>query len=521
MILGFTIGEWIAYHARNKPQKIAVMDHHSGRRLTYAEFNARAARLATALSKKYGIGKGDRIAVLAHNTTDSFEIAAALSRLGAIYCGLNWRLTLPELHYIVNDLSPKLLFSGPEFQETAVVLSEQLGPKFIIWPGDGSPSDYEKLIADYEPWPGGSFAAGEEDIYIIMYTSGTTGRPKGAIITHKMNFWNAVHCIVVCELSHDTVNLSPLPQFHIAGINTFAGPTFYIGGTVYVMRKVEADEIMKVLKDDSVGISHCCGVPTLYEIIAAHPDFPDMEFKRLKSVGAGGASISPALIRKWWDKGVAMQQGFGMTESSPTMMVLSTSQALEKIGSSGKPLMHAEAKLVDAEGEDITEPNIVGEICLRGPNVTPGYWNNEKATRESYLEGGWFRTGDAGRRDEEGYYYVVDRWKDMYKSGGENVYPAEVEKLIYELPQVKEVTVIGLPDERWGEVGRAYIVLHEGTALSEAEVIEFCQGKLARFKQPRSVRFLKELPHNATGKVLKRDLRNEAVAEMEKERKAS
>jgi fatty-acyl-CoA synthase len=274
---------------------------------------------------------------------------------------------------------------------------------------------------------------------------------------------------------------------------------------------------MDVLKDDAIAISHICGVPSLFQIISDHPDFPQAKFKHLKMIGSGGAAASDSLIRKWATKGVALQQGFGMTETSPSIMALGAAQALEKIGSCGKPLMHAEAKLIDSEGQDIVGPDVVGELCLRGPQVTPGYWKNEAASRSSFSEGGWLRTGDAAQRDSDGYYYIVDRWKDMYKSGGENVYPAEVENLLYNIPAVKEIAVVGMPDPRWGEVGRAYIVLHPGMHLTETEVLNFCQGKLARFKQPCSVRFLEELPHNATGKILKRVLRDEAIREIEQE----
>lgn len=514
---GSTIGEWIAFHARNTPDKIAVSDHHSGRQFSYKNFNDRSACLATGLSRRFGITKGDRVAILAHNSSDNFEIAASLSRLGAIYCPLNWRLTLSELEYIAADLSPTLIMASPEFAENAAILARLCKMAQLVWPGDGAPSDFETLIEENEPWRA-DFAAHPDDIYIIMYTSGTTGRPKGAIITHKMNLYNALNTLTVCGLSNNAVNLSPLPQFHIAGINCYAGPTFYVGGQVFVMRRVDGGEIIEVLKDSSIGVSHICGVPTLFQIISDHPDFAGLDLSSLKTLGSGGSAASETLIRKWQSRGVALQQGFGMTETSPSVMALGSEQAIAKIGSCGKPLMHAKAKICDVDGNEITEPGVIGELWFKGPSITPGYWNNEKATKDSIVDG-WLKTGDAARRDEDGFYYIVDRWKDMYKSGGENVYPAEIENLLYELGAVKEVAVIGVPDERWEEVGRAYIVLHEGKALSEAEVMRHCEDRLARFKQPRSVCFLKELPHNATGKILKRVLRDEAKREYDATRK--
>lgn len=489
--------DWIAHHARRTPGGLAAVDHHTGRRLTYAQFDERITRLAGCMRQAFGVRAGDRVAVLTPNTVDVFEIQFACVRLGAIMTPLNWRLTLPELEFITRDAEPSLLIYDTEYEEAARALD---GPRLGR---GGADSDYEQAIAGAGPLAGQA-SPSLDDTEAIIYTAGTTGRPKGALITHAMSLFNAINIGMAVDLTSRSVCLTVLPTFHTGGLNLYANPTFHLGGTVVVVRAFDPGPTLELLSDRDLRVTHFFGVPSIYLFMSQHPDFGKADLSRLVATGVGGAPCPLSLLEAWARRGRPLMQGFGMTETSPTALVLSADRALDKVGSVGLPVLHTEVRLVGSAGAD-TGPGEVGELWVRGPNVSPGYWNRPDANRDSFTDG-WLHTGDAARTDEDGYYYIVDRWKDMYISGGENVYPAEVEDVIYRLPGVAEAAVIGAPDERWGEVGRALVALKPGSTVSEAEIIEHCRANLARYKVPKSVVFVGLLPRNAAGKVLKREL---------------
>jgi fatty-acyl-CoA synthase len=499
--------DWIAHFGRRTPSKPAVIDLAGGRRFTYAQFDARISRLATYLRDQLKVARGDRVAVLALNTTDTLEVQFACGRIGAIFLPLNTRLTVPELQFIVGDASPDVMIHDADLGETALAVAKlcNLSSTLLLGPG----GSYEAGIASAKPLEQAE-AVTLDDISTIMYTSGTTGQPKGAIITHGMTFWNCVNLGGPAYISPSSVLLTVLPLFHTGGLNCYTNPVLHAGGTVLIMRTFDPGQALQLISDPAHGINVFFGVPAIYQFMAQHPAFATADFSRLVIGGVGGAPMPVPLLNLWEERGVALQQGYGMTETSPAVMVLDREDAVRKAGSSGKPVLHTEVRIVRPDGTD-ADVGELGELWVKGPNVTPGYWNRPESNQSSFTDG-WLHTGDATRVDQEGFYYVVDRWKDMYISGGENVYPAEVENVLHQLPAIAEAAVIGIPNEQWGEVGMAIVALKPGHTLSVTEIHAHCEANLARFKCPRAIEFVEALPRNATGKIHKPTLRNTFAA---------
>ena len=503
--------DWIARHAARRPEATAAVDFASGRSLNYREIARRITGLAGHLRDACGVGPGARVAMLAQNGTDILETQFACFRLGAIFVPLNWRLAPAELDVIAADCTPAALVHDGEFADVAVGLAERHGIAHRLSRG-AADSPYERAIAAGRPLDR-PHPATHDDPCLILYTSGTTGVPKGAVSTHGTIFWNAVNCAGAAGLTAETAQLCVLPMFHIAGLNLFANPILHLGGTVAVMRRFDAGEALRRLADPALGITHFHGAPPLYHAMAQHADFAAVDLSRLRVAFVGTAPVPVALLDAWQRKGVVLRQGYGLTETGPMVLNVEAADAVRKAGSAGKPVMHAEVRVVaDAEGRREAAAGEVGELWVRGPAVTPGYWNNPEATRAAFAEGGWLRSGDAVRVDGEGFHFVVDRWKDMFISGGENVYPAEVENALHHHPAVAEAAVIGVPDPKWGEVGRAVVVPKPGQAPTEAELLAHCAASLARYKVPRSVAFAEALPRNAVGKVHKPTLRRQFAA---------
>ncbi len=495
--------DWITHHAGRRPRHLAIHDLETGRKFSYADVDRRTDRLAAALAAR-GIGKGDRVALLAPNCAEYFELQFACGRLGAIMLPLNWRLTVPELEYILSDAAPKLLIHDRSFAGQARALSKDLLE--IDHDNPDSPYEHALALAGDAPTP---LALTHDDVGMVMYTSGTTGHPKGAIITHGMVFWNAVNLGIPALISPRTVQLVVLPLFHTGGLNCYANPVLHAGGTLLIMRTFDPGLALDYISDEALGITHFFGVPAPYQFMMQHPKFQDADLSRLQIAGVGGAPCALAILEGWSKRGIPLVQGWGMTETSPAGTMLDAADAIRKVGSAGKAMMHTAIRIVDDGGKDVP-PGGIGELLIKGPNITPGYWNKPEATAAAFTDG-WLHTGDAARMDEEGFVYIVDRWKDMYISGGENVYPAEVENVLFQLPEVADAAIIGVPDDRWGEVGMAIVVRKEGQSLEEGDVIRHCLGRLAKFKVPQSVTFIDVLPRNATGKVLKRELRTRFV----------
>src|SRR6476659_4055484 len=380
-----------------------------------------------------------------------------------------------------------------DFADIALAVDKlcKVSSTLLLGPG----CSYEAAIAGSKPLDTAEVVT-LDDISTIMYTSGTTGQPKGAIITHGMTFWNCVNLGGRAYISTTSVFLTVLPLFHTGGLNCYTNPVLHAGGTVLIMRAFDPGLALQLISDPAPA-STCFSI---YQFMAQHPAFASSDFSRLVVGGVGGAPMPVPLLKVWEQRGVALQQGYGMPETSPAVLTLDREDSARKAGSSGKPVLHTEVRIVRPDGTaaDVGE---LGELWVKGPNITPGDWNRPHANASSFTDG-WLHTGDAARIDDEGFYYIVDRWKDMYISGGENVYPAEVENVLYQLSGVAEAAVIGVPDDRWGEVGKAVVVVTATATLGPEEITAHCVANLAKYKVPKTVEFIDVLPRNASGKVL-------------------
>lgn len=494
--------DWIASHALRRPEALAAVDLGTSARFTYRAFHDLIDSMAAWLADAAGVGEGDRVAVLAHASVDVFAVQFACFRLGAIFVPLNIRLAAPELVAILANCTPKVLLHDAAFAALAAQAAPAGDPASLVAIGPGS-AFADAAAGDQRPASRAEMTL--HDVATILYTSGTTGLAKGVKVTHAMNLFNAVNVTGLAEISDRSVHLCVLPLFHTAGLNVYSNPVFHAGGTVVVMPVFDPGAALQALGDPTLGVNLLFGVPAQYQFPTQHPDFATTDLSRLAHAGVGGAPAPISVIEAWQEQGVMLTQGYGMTETGPVVLYLDKVDAVRKAGSAGKPALHVDIRLVDADGRDVPD-DAVGEIWLRGPSITPGYWNNPEATAAAIVDG-WLHTGDAATWDAEGYLFIVDRWKDMYISGGENVYPAEVENALSRLPGVAEAAVIGVPSARWGETGRAIVVAKPDAALSAEAVLAHCAGLLARYKLPQDVIFTDALPRNATGKIHKPTLR--------------
>ena len=497
--------DWADYQSRMHSNKIAITDYSLNKKISYKDLNLSACKIATLLQMR-GIGHEDRVAILCKNHSIFFELQFACAKIGSIMVPLNWRLTANELEFILKDCAPNLLIIDDCFKSTADQLSSLIPDiDILFFNSDEMPNEFQdsvnKCSVDFKARP-----LSLDDLIMIMYTSGTTGNPKGAKINLKMQLFNTINLSGIANLTSKTKQLVILPLFHTGGLNCYANPVLHQGGEIIIMREFEPTHALKAINSEDLGITHLFAVPAPLQFMMQNPDFNNTDFSRLKNVGVGGAPCAEIILTTWQSKGIDVIQGWGMTETSPAGIFLAAEDSLRKVGSAGKEVLHTEIKIVNKEMNPV-QTNEVGELLIKGPNVTPGYWQNEKATKESFYQG-WLKTGDLARFDEEGFVFIVDREKDMYISGGENVYPAEVENILYQFDEIAELAVIGIPDKKWGETGKLFVVLKENRELPKEKIIDHCLKNLAKFKIPSEIVYRSELPRNATGKVLKRALKN-------------
>ena len=466
----------------------AVAFTEAGRDWSFAEVNRAADAIAGGLLAA-GYGVGDRLAILTQNRVEFFLTLFACQKTGVILCPLNWRQPAPELIDTLAPVGAKGLLYEPGFAGVAGAVCDALGlaahgieTDLADWMAQDAPARTAMVPAD-RPW-------------YLLFTSGTTGRPKAVIQTARMAWANAVNIGQAIDLTSRDASVNFLPLFHTAGINLYTLPVFLAGGRSTVLRKFEAGDLLALLRAGAV--TQFFGVPAIYQAFSLSPEVDGVDWSAIRC-GCGGAPLPEPLIHFFAERGAHVLNGFGMTETGPTTFLMDAGNAARKIGSVGRAQMLTECRLAGvpdgAEG--------AGEIQLKGPNITPGYFGNPEATAASFTEDGWLKTGDVGRRDAEGYMYIVDRIKDMYISGGENVYPAEVERVLIHYPGVLECAVIGVPDAKWGEVGAAFLLPRPGETVDIEGLRGWCRDRLAAYKLPAHVRLVEEFPRTAAGKIRK------------------
>lgn len=515
------VGDYLARRCNYTPDKLAFVDvsvpaeelesGNRGLRLTYAQMNERANRLANWLAD-HDVRKGDRVGILAQNNVFYFDLFFACCKLGAVMVPFNWRLHAREIELLMRQVSPSWVFvgAGDPIGDIADHLRATTGlPELIAFEGAESAS----FIAEWEnasSAPVTCESITEIDTACLLFTGGTTGLPKAAQISHRQIVWNTFNDHMA-DVHHTDIYLNVFPLFHTGGLFAFSVPTLLLGGTVIQTRGVDPGEILHLI--ESEGVTIFAGVPTVFQMMTTPPEWHVTDMSSLRYCLSGGAPMPVPLIRKYREeKQVTFRQGFGMTEFGPSVFSLPAEDAERKAGSIGKPNFFVDARVVDPETNQPAAPHEIGELVLRSPVATTGYFGNAEATAKAFDDQGYFHTGDAAKIDDEGYFFIMDRLKDMFISGGENIYPAEIEAAMYAHSNVQMCAVVGMPDEKWGEVGCIFVVRKPRTDLSEAEVLNHLSSHLAKYKVPRQVMFVDALPISGAGKVLKNELRALALS---------
>jgi fatty-acyl-CoA synthase len=498
-----TFGDLLGERARLTPGKTALVYVPTGERFTYAGLDARAVRCARVWREVLGVGRDDRVAILADNRVEILDAFFAAPKAGVVLVPLGTRLTPRELAGILEDAAPAAVMYGEEHAATARAVQELVpGLRWVALDGE-----YGDLVASIPDGPWTPERRGPEDLHCLLYTSGTTGKPKGVMIPHRQVVWNGYNTVAGWQLREDDVSPVFTPLYHAGGLAAFLVPVFTIGGTIVLHRGFDAAEVWRTIQTE--GCTVILGVPTIYKLLLEDPGFASADLSRVRWLISGGAPLPCYLIEAYQRRGVVFKQGYGLTEVGVNCFAMTVEESVAHAGSIGKPLMFTEARLVDDEGQEVPAGE-VGELWLRGPHVCRGYWNNPEATAAALDADGWFHTGDLARRDEEGFYTIAGRKKDMIISGGVNVYPAEIEGELLLHPAVRDAAVVGVPHPTWGEVGVAFVVPRD-EGVTGQELAEFLADRLAKYKIPREFVFVDVLPRTPYGKVLKGELRTQYV----------
>jgi fatty-acyl-CoA synthase len=500
-------GDLLGERARLTPTKTALVDVATGARLSYAQLDARAVLCARVLRESLGLAKGDRFGILAGNRVEFLDFFFAAPKAAVALVPLGTRLTAREIEHVARDSGMRGLVYGGELKETVQELRRGLDLEHWLSLDDeaaGEDRRYGELVAALSPrpdWRGERCAP--EDLYALLYTSGTTGRAKGVMVPHRMVVWNGYNTVASWQLREDDVSPIFTPLYHAGGLGAFLVPLFTIGGTIVLHRGFDTGEIWRTIEKEKATV--VLGVPTIWKLLMEAPEFEAVDLSHVRAFYCGGAPLPLYIIEAYQRRGVVFKQGYGLTEVGVNCFSMTVAESVRKKGSIGKPLMFTEARLVDAEGREVAVGEI-GELLLRGPHVSLGYWRNPEATAAALDPDGWFHTGDLARRDEEGFFTIAGRSKDMLISGGVNVYPAEIEAELLLHPEVQDAAVIGAPDATWGEVGVAFVVRRPGVSVGPEALARHLEGRLARYKIPKDWVFLPALPRTPYGKVVKGEL---------------
>jgi fatty-acyl-CoA synthase len=505
----------LSKRAELTPDRIALVELETGRRFTYVELNSRANRLANYMRDQLGVSKGDRVSILARNSIEYIDLFYGLPKIGAIFAPFNWRLTARELTYMVTDLEPKVLICEPDCVPTLKAMRSEIDvDHFISLRG----ADIEGAVM-YEEVESYSHSEPKrppldaESPYCILYTSGTTGYPKGAIIPHRQVLYNCLNTVASWGLTEYDISPVYTPLFHAGGLFAFLTPILYLGGRIILARKFDPIASLRWILDE--GCTVILGVPTLFQMWMDSDYFKEADLSNVHFFISGGAPCPPKLMNAWREKkGIIFRQGYGLTEVGANCFSMTDEDSVPKTGSVGKPIFHSKMRIVEPVSGVEVPVGESGELLIWGPHVCSGYWRNPEATEES-IKDGWFHTGDMVHKDEDGFYYIDGRYKDMIKSGGENIYAAEVEAVYKKHPAVKDAALIGKADQKWGEVGLMIMILEEGQQATEEMLKEFALQSLARYKIPKEVIFTQDLPYTAYGKVEKTKLREMYLQEEE------
>ncbi len=501
------IGPWIERKRERSRGVVALV--FGEQRITYDELAERIARLSSALRDR-GVSKGDRVAYLGNNHPSFLETLFAVASLGAVFVPLNTRLAAPELEYMLENSGASLFVFQHELSELARAAgwSTQIERRIVVG-GEAVPGieEFEAVVASGEDRQVEAEVA-LDDPAIILYTSGTTGHPKGAVISHGNITWNSFNVMVDYGVSPGERVLLISPMFHVAALSNGAIAVLLQGGTVVVHERFEPGAVLETIEAERITM--LAGVPTTYQMLQEHPDWDSTDISSLRRLTCGGSAVPERIMAAYEERGLGFSVGYGMTETSPGTTALPADKAMLKVGSSGLRHFFTDVKIVDGSGDELP-PGEVGEIWVRGPNVISGYWQNPEATASSFVDG-WFRSGDLGYFDEDGYIFISDRLKDMIISGGENIYSAEVEGIIMEIPSIAAVALVGVPDQKWGEVPHAYVQPKPGETVAGDEIVSHLSGRLAKYKIPREIHFVDDFPRTASGKIRKNDLRSTVLA---------
>ena len=497
------LGDFTGRGARHWANREAVVDVAKGAagRFSYAQLDSRARALSAFLSAQ-GVGKGDRVGFLAHNGIELFDAFFAAARLGAVFVPYNWRLHAQELTGLLNLTRPRLLLYSPEFAQSAqAAAAASHAPPLLL---DTESHLYTELLESRAPAPLADESVQPEDPLCLLFTGGTTGTPKAARISYRMVAWNTL-TLLTHEARHGDTTITHTPMFHTGGLLVYTIPLLTVGGRVLVLKRWSASETLELIGKERADFFFA--VPSQYEEMRQQPNWKSADLSSLRFMTSGGAPLPVPLIEAWQQQHrVPFKQGFGMTEFGPGVFSMGPEFAIAKAGSIGRPNCWVEARLYDHDGRDVSKGE-VGELHLKGQACFSGYHEMAEESARAFDSNGYFRTGDLAKQDDDGFFFIVGRKKDMYISGGENIYPVEIEQLLYQHPSVAACAVVGIPDARWGEVGHAFIVLRAGKSASGDELLERLRGQLAKFKVPKAITFVESLPMTPAGKVRKHELR--------------